>query len=846
MIYQCDSQNIKNTSFPFSFRRSLPAGKKGLLILFLMLLLFLPQRMFSQNYTHTRETLLFDRGWKFHLGDASNPAGDFGYGTAAVFAKAGESTGAIKPEFNDSTWRTVDLPHDWANELDFVQSKNPYVRDHGYKPVGRLFPATSIGWYRRSFLVSTDDSGKRIVVRFDGVFRDCKVWLNGHYIGNNMSGYSGFQFDITDYIWYGKKNTLVVRADATQYEGWFYEGTGIYRHVWLEKYNPVHIPENGVFVHTQVKGDAADVFVETSFENQQGEAVSCSLTTKILDAQNNVAGEQTLPQVLVPVSQQNTVKLQLSVKEPRLWSLETPYLYKLVSIVKINGIKTDSVTTPFGIRTILFDKDKGFFLNGKHIKLLGVCCHQDHAGVGSALPDRLEYYRIAKLKEMGCNAYRTSHNPPNRELLEACDKLGMLVMDENRLMGSSPEMMGQFEKLILRDRTHPSVIIWSIGNEEYVIQGNETGRRIAQSLMTRQRELDPTRLCTYAGNNGNEFTGINGIMPVRGFNYMNNNSDIDKYRQDHPDQVLLGSEEGSTVCTRGIYTNDTIRGYVSDYDINVPDWGARAEDWWKFYSERDWLAGAFVWTGFDYRGEPTPYNWPCINSHFGIMDMCGYPKTNYYYYQAWWTDKDVLHLAPHWNWKGREGDTIQVWCETNCKSVELFLNGKSLGTKQVAKNSHLEWKVKYQPGILEARGVKNNKTLTTRIETTGNPSTIRLTPDRESILGDGEDVVVADVTVLDANGKEVPDASNMIRFEVQGAGRIIGVANGDPSCHEADVHLDGNYSRSLFNGKCQVLIQSDNHEGMIIVRASAEGIEPASVSISASRSPGRPSVGIIW
>ena len=814
-------------------------------VLFLFLL-FPTVFLNAQNFASPRETLLFDRGWKFHLGDAANPEKDFGYGTDAIFAKAGESVGAIKPDFNDSTWRSVDLPHDWANELDFVHSGKHYIRDHGYKPIGRNFPSTSIGWYRRSFFVSGEDSGKRLVIRFDGVFRDCKVWLNGHFIGSNQSGYSEFQFDVTDYTWYGKKNTLVLRVDATQYEGWFYEGAGIYRHLWLMKYNPVHIPQYGVYVHPEVNGEEAQVSVETSVENQQNQEISCGLTTRILDARNNIVEEQSAPEFLLPPFQQNQVKQKFSVKEARLWTLENPYLYKLLSIVTVNGKITDSISTPFGIRTIRFDKDKGFFLNGKHIKLQGVCCHQDHAGVGSALPDRLQYYRIAKLKEMGCNAYRTSHNPPTKELLDACDRLGMLVMDENRLMGSSPEFMGEFEKLILRDRNHPSVIIWSIGNEEYVIQGNETGKRIAQSLMTRQQELDPTRMCTYAGNNGNEFTGINGIMPVRGFNYMNNNTDIDKYRQDHPDQILLGSEEASTVCTRGIYTNDTVRGYVCDYDLNFPDWGARAEDWWKFYSDRDWLAGAFVWTGFDYRGEPTPYNWPCINSHFGIMDVCGYPKNNYYYYQAWWTDKDVLHLAPHWNWKGREGDTISVWCETNCKNVELFLNGKSLGSKQVMKNSHLEWKVRYQPGILEAKGVRNNKTLSTRFETTGNPSAIRLSPDRESIHGDGEDVVVVDVTVQDANGNEVPDASNLIRFELQGSGRIIGVANGDPSSHEADVHLDGNYSRSLFSGKCQVIIQSDNHEGMIILRASSEGLEPASVSISAGRDTGRPSVGIIW
>jgi beta-galactosidase len=408
-------------------------------------------------------------------------------------------------------------------------------------------------------------------------------------------------------------------------------------------------------------------------------------------------------------------------------------------------------------------------------------------------------------------------------------------------MGSSPEMMSQFERLVLRDRNHPSIILWSLGNEEYLIQGTDAGKRIALSLGARLKQLDPTRLWTYAANNGNQFEGINSIAPVRGFNYMTV-SDIDRYRREHPDQILLGSEEASTLCTRGIYANDTVRGYVSDYDRNRPNWGSLAEPWWKFYAAREWLAGAFVWTGFDYRGEPTPYSWPCINSHFGIMDVCGFPKNNYFYYQAWWSDKDVLHLYPHWNWPGKEGQMIDVWCQSNCESVELFLNGRSLGTRKVEQYSHCEWKVPYEPGALEARGIRHGKTLKATVATTGEPARISLTTDRPSLQADGEDICVISVTALDTLGREVPVADNTIRFELKGGGAILGVGNGDPSSHEPDKSLTGEYRRKLFNGRCQVIVQSRRGAGALTIRASSEGLEPALLFVRTELVPPRPSV----
>jgi beta-galactosidase len=787
-----------------------------------------------------RECLLLDPGWKFHLGDAASIGGDFNYGRAVLFAKSGEAGGAVDPAFDDSSWRTLDLPHDWAVEQDFVKVDDEDVMAHGYKPIGRQFPKTTIGWYRKSLVIPVADRGKRLAVKFDGVFRDSQVWLNGHYLGRNFSGYSEFLFDVSDVVNFGGKNVLVVRVDAGLSEGWFYEGAGIYRHVWLEKYDSVHIPEYGLFVWTQTGRGEARVHVETQVFNESLGPAEAELRTFVLDDQGRNVGAADVESFRVAADRVAEVEQELAVLNPHLWSLDDPYLYRLVSEVRLSGRVVDRRETEFGVRTLLFDKDKGFFLNGQPVKIQGVCCHQDHAGVGSALPNRLQYYRVERLKEMGCNAYRTSHNPPTPELLQACDRLGLLVMDENRLMGSVPELMGQFERLILRDRNHPSVIIWSLGNEEQTIQDTDVGRRIARALAQRQKELDPSRLCTYAADNGKNYAGINEVVDVRGFNYHLN--EIDTYRAQHPDQVLWGSETASTVSTRGVYANDAQRGYVADYDLNFPPWASTAEKWWTLYGTRPWLMGGFVWTGFDYRGEPTPYAWPCINSHFGIMDTCGFPKNNYYYYQAWWTDKAVLHICPHWNWKGREGQTINVWCQSNCDSVELFLNGRSLGRKTMPRFSHLEWKVTYEPGVLSAKGWRKGKVITAKVETTGIPAALRLVPDRTSFKADSEDVVVFNLSALDLRGREVPTADNLVRFEVKGSGRIIGVGNGDPSSHEPDKFLSGGWQRRLFNGKCQVIVQATREPGSLTLTATSDGLKTAAVDVAAKASPLRPRV----
>ncbi len=786
-----------------------------------------PVIAFSQS--PVREKLSMDRNWKFHFGDASDTKNDFNYNLNYNLSKAGAGGGCISPKFNDSLWRNLDLPHDWAVEQDFVNIKNDGLQDHGFKAVGGLFPKTSIGWYRKSFFVSVKDSGNKFNIHFDGVFRNCKVYLNGHYLGNNESGYTEFCLDVSDYLNFHGKNVLVVRVDASQYEGWFYEGAGIYRHVWLEKFNPVHIAEYGTFVSSVVTDTVAKVSVETRLLNNTTARTRTNIVYYITDKAGNKITGSLVEGVSVSPGDAKKIQYQFKINKPVLWSLENPHCYKLITLVKQDATNNiiDSSSVTFGIRTIVMDANKGLSLNGKPIKIYGVCCHQDHAGVGSALPDALQYYRIKLLKEMGVNAYRTSHNPPTPELLQACDELGMLVLDENRLIGTSAEYMSQFEKLILRDRNHPSVFIWSIGNEEGWIHGNDVGKRLALTLIQRQKELDPSRVSTYAADNGNTWTGINEVIPVRGFNYRI--TSIDDYHAAHPAQPVYGSETGSTVTTRGIYIKDTIAGYVPDHDITYPWWASTAEQWWRPNANKDWFMGGFVWTGFDYRGEPTPYGWPCINSHFGIMDMCGFPKNNYYYYQSWWSNKDVLQVSPHWN---HTADSVDVWVNSNADEVELKLNGKSLGKKKMERNGHLQWMVKYQPGRLEATGWRNGKKLMAKVETTSRPVKIILTPDRKEINADGEDICIMNVSVVDDKGREVPDAMNQLKFDVQGNAKIIGVGNGDPSSHEPDKCVPGKWQRKLFNGKCQVIVQSDGGNNNIKFTASGEGLTPANIVIS--------------
>jgi beta-galactosidase len=788
-----------------------------------------------------RERLLFDFGWKFFQGHASDPLRDLGFGKGqGDFAKSGEFEFATA-KFDDSKWRALDLPHDWAVELPFVRDEEQ--QSHGYKPLGRRYPETSIGWYRRIFDLPKEDSSRRITIEFDGAFRSALVFLNGYFIGRNDNGYAPFRFDVTDFLKYGGQNFLVVRMDASFGDGWFYEGAGIYRHVWLTKTDALHLGHWDSFVRTTLKDGAAGLCLGTTVRNESNGAENCHARWQILDAAGKVvAAADSTPQSMT-ADGSATFTANTKLANPALWSPETPNLYSaLVTVVDPAGHVRDAERITFGVRDLKWDADKGFFLNGKFVKIKGTCNHQDHAGVGAALPDRLQAYRVAVLKGMASNAVRTSHNMPTPELVEACDRLGLMMMCETRLMSSNPEGMAQLEAMVKRYRNSPSIILWSMGNEEWVLQSNPQGERVVDELVMRTHELDPTRLCT-AAVNGSYDSHFSDPLDVMGFNY--NLDAPDAWHKAHPKKPCVGSETASTVATRGIYSTDKLRNWVSAYDLNYPPWAETAEQWWKFYAAREWLAGGFAWTGFDYRGEPTPYGWPSINSQFGIVDMCGFPKDDFYYYKAWWGTEPVLHLFPHWNWDQREGEPIPVWVHSNLDSVEVFLNGKSQGSQKVQSMTHLEWKVKYELGVLEARGTKDGKVvLVEKRETTGAPLSIRVTPDRAEINADGEDVAILLVEVLDKDGRAIPTADNKISFKVSGEGRLIGVGNGDPNCQESDKEP----KRSLFNGLAQVIVQATRTPGTITVEAYGEDWPPpklptVTVTITTRKVELRPSVG---
>ncbi|MDI3318373.1 beta-galactosidase GalA [Pinibacter soli] len=769
----------------------------------------------------------FDSDWKFHLGNAADAAKDFNYSIAKTFDKTGKAKGTcIAPDFKDSNWTSVSLPHDWVVGLPFTFNTNRDVDAHGYKPVGGLYPENSIGWYRKSFTIPAADSGKRISLEFDGIYRDSKIWVNGFYIGANFSGYLGCRFDITDVVKWGGNNVVVVRADASQYEGWFYEGAGIYRHAWLTTQNNLHVQPDGVFIQTAIKDKVAEITATVAIDNKNIAAGQCLVSAYCIDRLGKIVARSAEQQVSISANGSASLQLRSFISAPHLWDIDDPYLYRVITVIKNKGSIVEQTTNRFGIRSIVIDSARGLLLNGKSIKIKGVCCHQDHAGVGSAIPTHLQYYRIGLLKEMGANAYRTSHNAPSPDVLDACDSLGLLVLDETRLLNSSNEYLQQFAQLIRRDLNHPSVLMWSIGNEEEMAQDNSYGKRIAQSMIALQQQIDPTRTCTYGANNGSILTGVNEVIPVRGVNYFLDA--IDAYHLKRPSQPVIGTEVGSTVTTRGIYVKDTSSAYVPDHDITYPHWATTAEKWWQWAYGRPWFMGGFVWTGFDYRGEPTPFKWPNISSHFGIMDMCGFPKNNYYYYQAWWSNKDVLQLSPHWNHSGKNGQMIDVWVNSNAAEVELFLNNKSLGEKTMPVNGHLQWSVAYEAGVLKAIGYKKGKQFQTQIETTGVSSQIKIEADQANVSAG--DAVIVNVSALDSNGRSVPDADNEISFFIEGDATIIGVGNGDPSSHEPDQIAVGQYKRKLFNGRCQLIIKAGS-KGMFQIKAAAANILPANISV---------------
>lgn len=775
----------------------------------------------------------FDNDWHFHFGNAASPAKDFGCGTEyfnyLTKAASIHNEGPYSEKFKENGWKTVSLPHDFVVDLPFSREAS---HSHGYKQVGYKYPETSVGWYRKTFRVEESDKGKHVEILFDGIFRDSRVWVNGFYCGGERSGYLSQCYDISDYLNYGGENIVCVRTDATLEEGWFYEGGGIYRHVWLIKTSPMHIANDGVTFCSQFSNgnySRALVLVNAEVRNLSHCSQDAELRVSLLDKEGReVASAHCCGKKAIKPSCTVDYEVEMSVENPYLWSTESPYLYTLRTEVLCQGETVDMKETKVGIREVAFHKDRGLLLNGKEVKIKGVNMHQDNAGVGAAIPDAMQLWRIRKLQEFGCNAYRSSHNPMSPAMLDVCDSLGILVISENRLTGSSEYAIGSLQKMIRRDKNHPSIILWSVGNEEWGLEWNEKGERVAATMRDYCHQFDPSREMTFATSSG---PTVEVPVDVAGYNYIVQNP-IEEHRRNYPERKCFGSEETTGCGTRGIYFDDPTGRWMKS--LNRAPNGKDSimnciERGWKFYAERPWAAGCFYWTGFDYRGEPNPLKFPAVGSEFGILDYAGFPKDEAWYLKAWWTTETVLHILPHWNLKGHEGKPISIWAYSNCDEVELFVNGHSLGRKKMPLNGHLEWDAVYQPGKILAVGYRNGKRVKREVvETTGSAFAIDLSADRSEIAADGCDVSVVTVAVKDKKGRVVPDACNEISIEVAGDIHILGTGNGDPADHSPERPLEANsrlFRMKVFNGYARLFLQSGTSPSSASVTVRGEGLK---------------------
>lgn len=812
---------------------------------------------------NVRNRIDFTQDWTFHLGEVDS---------------------AYTEGFDDSSWRKLDLPHDWSIESDF-SAEYPATPGGGALPGG-------IGWYRKTFTVDKSDEGKVIYIDFDGVYWMSKVWINGQLLGERPSGYISFRYDLTPYLKYGEQNEIVVRVDnSEQPNSRWYSGSGIYRNVWLVKVNPIHVAQWGTYVTTpSVSAEQAEVKVVTTLQNTSLAKDVVEVLSALVDNNGKKVAE-TSSNVTLSGNAQDTIVQSFNVNNPNLWSIEDPYLYKLVTQVKQDDKLVDDYDTSVGIRDFSFDADKGFFLNGKPVKINGVCNHHDLGCLGAAVNVRAIERQLQIMKDMGVNGIRTAHNPPTPELLDLCDKMGFIVMDEVFDMWrkkKSPHDYSQFfaewherdlTDFILRDRNHPSIFMWSIGNEILeqwsdinadtldLQQANmvlnfantlnkkdvSTEELHINSLLTIKladmvKKLDPTRPVT-TGNNETEPTNHifrSGAMDIIGFNYHQYN--WENFHDKFPGQKLIITESTSGLMSRGYYTmpSDSMNiwperwdkpffnpvNHCSSYDNCHVPWGTTHEETLRLIKNNDHISGVYIWTGFDYLGEPTPFWWPSRSSYFGIVDLAGFPKDVYYMYQSEWTDKDVLHVFPYWNWK--EGDTVDIWAYyNNADEVELFLNGQSLGKKSKEQDKfHVMWRVPYKAGTLKAVSYKNGKEVLTReVKTTSEPVSIKMTADRAVIDADGKDLSFITVEVLDKDGNVVPTADNLINFSVDGAGQIVGTDNGDPT----DSLSLKKPQRKLFNGKALVVIQSTRNAGKITAKASSKGLPDQSITINSKR-----------
>lgn len=743
-----------------------------------------------------RVTMSLDSGWRFYLGDVAPAEFKPNWDEAEGGSKGGGAWGAAGTDYDDSGWRLLDLPHDWVVEQPIVSEAR---RSQGFRQRG-------IGWYRRELKLDPSDKGKHLELQFDGVSTHCTVWFNGTPVHRNWNGYASFYIDITSMARYGERNSIAVRVDANDMEGWWYEGGGIYRHTWLVKRSPVHIVTDGVYANPVKESDGKwNVPVEVTVKNSGYDPASAKIEVSICDPSGKEVASNK-GKVELSAWQQSVAKLPLNVKFPQLWSVDSPNLYSVHTKVESQG-KTDIQVVNCGFRTIRFDKDSGFFLNDKPVMIQGTCNHQDHAGVGIAVPDSLWSFRIEKLKEMGSNAFRSSHNPPAKELLDVCDRMGMLVMDETRHFNSSDEYLSQLEWLVRRDRNHPSVIMWCLFNEENGLQGTAQGQEMVRRMNALVKQLDPTRPTTVAQNgsqlNGDEVNPNSAAFAVDivGINYQQDK--YDKIRAAYPDKPMISTEEGSQVMTRGAFITDWSKNVLNSYDEIIGGWTVNNRIAWELIAKQPSFCGGFIWTGFDYRGEPTPFGWPSGSSYFGCLDLCGFPKTAFYVRQAMWIkDKPVLTLVPHWNWPSMEGKPVKVMALTNADTVALSLNGKLIEEKPVVEYKMVEWQVPYMPGKLEAVAKKAGKEVARyTVETTGEPAKVSLVPYRTEFAADGCDAVPVTVQVLDKQGRPVPTANLPVEFEISGPAEIIGVGNGDPVSHEPDVFVDQSALKNIRVGQ---------------------------------------------
>lgn len=729
------------------------------------------------------------------------------------------SNDVVAPDYDDAQWQRVNVPHDCVIEGTYAYTTNFTTRCHAYMTYE---PA----WYRKHLVIPASDEGKILRLDFDGVYRDSQVWLNGQFLGRHPSGYTPFSYDITGIARLGAENVLTVRVDPRKFEGWWYEGGGIYRHVYLTALAPVHVAQYGTYVVSTVPNgdqgadDLANLTIQTTVENRLDLVANCQIVSDIIGPDGELLESQKTNETVTANGQSDAVQ-QAVVVHPQLWSIQSPALYQLRTTILQDGAPVDSTVTIFGIRTIRYDAEKGFFLNGQHVEIQGVACHQDFAGLGIAVPDSLQAWRVAQLKKMGCNAWRTAHNPPNPALLDACDRLGLMVMDENRHLGDARTMKSprgttftnhsDLATMIQRDRNHPSIIMWSMCNEE-TLQGTVEGQHLFTNMMNVVHLYDTTRPVTCAMVGGLLTNGIADVDDIVGINY--NTGRYDAIHKRYPNKALFGSEDTNDKTTRGEYKSNPAAGACSCYNLSDQGWLAVAN--------RPFMCGSFTWTGFDYKGEPNPYGWPDVGNNTGLMDYSGCPKDKYYYFESCWSDKPMVHLMPgSWNWPGRESQPIRVLAFSNARQVELFLNGQSLGAKPVPFDDYAAWQVPWQPGQLRAVASADGQIVATDIvETTGAPYHIQLSPSRTALSTNGEDAVVVPVSILDDHGRVVPDSTNRVTFQLAGPGQILGVGNGNPADHDPD-KAD---NRNVFHGHCIAVIEAGNCDGTLKLTATSPGL----------------------